>query len=516
MKDILTGSVGTFLSPRIKAITKYSSQGETIQKERLHSLVHRAAWTRWGVEHGYTSIFSYEDFRRNVPLSTYEDLKDYIEMMLSGRPDILWRGRVSDFAISSGTTSDRSKFIPVSQEGLHGLHMKGGPDVTACYLRSNPSSRVFHGQGFILAGSFKQSLCTPTARCGDVSAFLRSSIPLPLEAIVKTFPSVDIALEPDFEKKREHIAQLALQANVTSLSGVPSWMLSVLSRVLEVTGKANLLEVWPNLEFFAHGGVGFAPYREIYRKLIPSPDMHYIETYNASEGFFGVQTDPYDSALTLMLDYDIFYEFIPMSKYGTPEMEAIPLWEVRPGENYALVISTSSGLWRYIVGDTIRFTRMDPPRFVITGRTRQFINAFGEEVIVENAEGALKSACSATGALVKDYTAAPFVSRIPGQSCHQWMVEFEREPVSSREGESPLESFTRELDESLRALNSDYDAKRYHDITLRRLQLFVARPGLFDEWMKGRGKMGGQGKVPRLSNDRTFIEPLLRLNGDVK
>lgn len=476
-----------------------------MQERVLMRLIRRAMDTEWGKEHKYSSINGYRDFTTHVPVSSYDDLQERIERMRQGERDILWPGQVKYFAKSSGTTAGRSKFIPVTYEGLHRLHMKGGHDATATYLGYNKNSRVSTGHALILSGSFDPTLDTPTSRTGDVSAIMTSSIPPFLRKLMKFGPPMEIASISDFGEKREKLANYALKTNVTSISGVPSWWMSVLSRVLELSGKETLDQVWPNLELFCHGGVGFTPYRDLYHKVIPTDKMHYIETYNASEGFFGVQTDPKDPAMTLMVDYDVFYEFIPLSQLGKKDAQVLPLWEVKTGVNYAMVISTSCGLWRYLIGDTIRFTQKDPYKFTISGRTRQFINAYGEELIVENAEKGIDIACKATGAKVREYTAAPVYMDEHGKARHQWLVEFAHEPDS-------MEKFTMELDTALRTLNSDYDAKRFEDIVLSHLELVPARKGLFNDWLQKHGKLGGQHKVPRLANNRDIMDELLSMN----
>ena len=433
-------------------------------------------------------------------MNTYEELKDYIDRMRHGERNVLWPGLVKWYAKSSGTTNDKSKFIPVSQDGLHDTHYRGGADAVTWYLRNNPQSRIFDGRALILGGSHAPNYNLPHSLVGDLSAILIENIN-PLVNLVR-IPQKSTALLSDFEQKRDRIAQEAIGRDVTNLSGVPSWMMSVLTRVLEVSGKSDISQVWPNLEVFFHGGVAFTPYREQYRRIIPNPRMHYMETYNASEGFFGVQDNPSDPSMSLMLDYGVFYEFIPMSELGRDNASVVPLWEVETGRNYAMVISTSSGLWRYLIGDTVRFTSVQPYKFVITGRTKSFINAFGEELIVDNAERGLEVACKATDAEVREYTAAPVFMDEHGQCRHQWLIEFNREPAD-------LDAFAHRLDLALQTLNSDYEAKRYKDITLQRLEVIPARRGQFDEWLKQQGKLGGQHKVPRLSNDRKVIEGVM-------
>lgn len=470
----------------------------------LRRLTSKAERTEWGREHGFESLRTYEDFAASSPVNTYEDLKLAIDRMRQGERDVLWPGQVRWYAKSSGTTNDKSKFIPVSQDGLRDTHYAGGRDAVAWYLGNNPHSRIFDGKALILGGSHASNYNLKNSLVGDLSAILIENIN-PLVNLVRV-PKKETALLSDFELKRDRIAHEAIRENVTNLSGVPSWMLSVMNRVLEITGKDNLSEVWPNLEMFFHGGVAFTPYREQYRKLIPSANMHYMETYNASEGFFGIQDDPSGLSMSLMLDYGVFYEFIPMDELESPNPHVVPLWGVETGRNYAMLISTSSGLWRYMIGDTVRFTGKDPYKFVITGRTKFFINAFGEELIVDNAEVGLAEACRQTGAQVLEYTAAPVFMDGEGKCRHQWLVEFAKEPAD-------IALFARILDETLQHVNSDYEAKRYKDITLQPLELVAARKGLFHDWLASKGKLGGQHKVPRLSNNRVHIEEMLAFNG---
>ena len=470
----------------------------------LRCLTSKAERTEWGREHGFESLRTYEDFAASSPVNTYEDLKLAIDRMRQGERDVLWPGQVRWYAKSSGTTNDKSKFIPVSQDGLRDTHYAGGRDAVAWYLGNNPHSRIFDGKALILGGSHASNYNLKNSLVGDLSAILIENIN-PLVNLVRV-PKKETALLSDFELKRDRIAHEAIRENVTNLSGVPSWMLSVMNRVLEITGKDNLSEVWPNLEMFFHGGVAFTPYREQYRKLIPSANMHYMETYNASEGFFGIQDDPSDLSMSLMLDYGVFYEFIPMDELESPNPHVVPLWGVETGRNYAMLISTSSGLWRYMIGDTVRFISTNPYKIVITGRTKFFINAFGEELIVDNAEVGLAEACRQTGAQVLEYTAAPVFMDGEGKCRHQWLVEFAKEPAD-------IALFARILDETLQHVNSDYEAKRYKDITLQPLELVAARKGLFHDWLASKGKLGGQHKVPRLSNNRVHIEEMLAFNG---
>ena len=500
----LTSIVGKLMIPRQKKIElHHTHQAEEVQERVMRHLVERAKATEYGRNHAFSSIRNYESFVSNIPVNSYEELKADIDRMRHGEANILWPGKVKWYAKSSGTTNDKSKFIPVSPEGLKRIHYQGGTDVVALYLRNNPQSRMLDGRGLILGGSHAQNYNLANSLVGDLSAILIENIN-PLVNFVRV-PKKATALLSDFEVKRDRIAREAMKQKVTNLSGVPSWMLSVLNRVMELSGKQYLNEVWPNLEVFFHGGVAFTPYRGQYERLITSPGMHYMETYNASEGFFGLQDDPTDSAMSLMIDYGVFYEFIPMDEFDKEEPTVVPLWGVETGRNYAMVISTSSGLWRYIIGDMIRFTEKNPYKFVITGRTKSFINAFGEELIVDNAEKGLAEACKQTGAEVLEYTAAPVFMDADGKCRHQWIVEFSREPDN-------IDEFARILDESLQQINSDYEAKRYKDITLQRLELIKARPGVFNDWLKQKGKLGGQHKVPRLCNNRDIIEQVLALN----
>lgn len=490
---------------RFHQLGDYAADARSIQQKVLSHLLVTAKNTKWGLQHHFSDIRTYEEFAAACPVSSYDDLKEDIERMRHGERDILWPGRVKWFAKSSGTTSDKSKFIPVSPDGLNDTHYQGGTDSVVLYLHNHPESRLFQGRALILGGSHAPNYNLPGSLVGDLSAILIENIN-PLVNMIRV-PKKSTALLADFEEKRERIAQEAIGKDVTSLSGVPSWMLSVLNRVLEISGKDDISQVWPNLEVFFHGGVAFTPYREQYRRLIPSPRMNYMETYNASEGFFGIQDDPADAAMLLMIDYGVFFEFIPMDELEKPQPTVLPLWEVQTGRNYAMVISTSSGLWRYLIGDTVRFTSTEPYKFVITGRTKFFINAFGEELIVDNAEKGLAEACRQTGAHVLEYTAAPIFMNDEGHCRHQWLVEFSTPPAD-------MEAFADTLDKALQAINSDYEAKRFKDITLQRLELIAARPNLFNDWLKGKGKLGGQHKVPRLSNNRQFIEEMLALNGE--
>ena len=476
-----TRLISTLFKPRQKATALYATQAEALQHKVFCRLINDAANTEWGLKYGYKDIKRYQDFQR-VPIQTYEEIKPYVERMRHGEKDILWRGEGQWFAKSSGTTNDKSKFIPVSRDGLHDIHYAGGMDAVALYLQQNPESRFFSGKGLILGGSHAPNYNVKRSLVGDLSAILIENVN-PLVNLIRV-PEKKIALLSDFEEKVERITRATMNQNVTNLSGVPSWMMAVLKHILEVKGTDNLVEVWPNLEVFFHGGVAFTPYREQYKQLIRSDKMHYMETYNASEGFFGLQNDFSDPSMLLMIDYGVFYEFIPMEDVGTENPHIVPLVDVELNKNYAMVISTSCGLWRYMIGDTVKFTNKQPYKFVITGRTKHFINAFGEELMVDNAEKGLAKACEATGAQIVDYSAAPVFMDAYAKCRHQWLIEFAVMPDS-------LENFSQVLDTSLQQINSDYEAKRHKNITLQPLEIIVARPNLFHVWLKEKCKLGG-------------------------
>ena len=503
----VTSIVNKLFASRQKEYERYAVAAGELQQKVLHRLVKQGCGTEYGRRFQFSSIHSYDDFSRLIPINTYEELKADIDRMRHGEANILWPGQVRWYAKSSGTTNDKSKFIPVTKEGLNHIHYAGGTDTVVTYLRNNPHSRMLDGKGLVLGGSHAPNYNVANSLVGDLSAILIENMN-PLVNFVRA-PKKKIALMSDFEEKRECIAQATLHRNITNLSGVPSWMLSVLVRVLELSGKETLDDVWPNLEVFFHGGIAFSPYRHQYEQIIRKPDMQYMETYNASEGFFGIQDDPTDASLLLMIDYDIFYEFIPMDQLENEHPVAIPLEAVELDKNYAMLISTSCGLWRYMIGDTVRFTSRNPYKFVITGRTKYFINAFGEELIMDNAEKGLAYACEKTGAEVLEYTAAPVYMDEHAKCRHQWLIEFSRNPVS-------IEEFALILDKKLQELNSDYEAKRYHNVTLQHLEVVPARRGLFNDWLKSKGKLGGQHKIPRLSNSRKNIEEMLKMNERMK
>ena len=499
----LTSLASFIFKPRQKELEKYNTAAEELQQKVLSSLIESGRETEYGRNHLLKNTHNYEQFAQNIPVNTYEEMKGYIDRMRHGEQNVLWPGGVKWYAKSSGTTNDKSKFIPVSADGLHRIHYKGGFDAVALYLANHPHSRIFDGKSLILGGSHSPNYNLPGSLVGDLSAILIENIN-PLANWVRV-PKKETALLSDFEIKRDRIARETMNKNVTTISGVPSWMLSVLVRVMELSEKKHLEEVWPNLEVFWHGGIAFTPYRQQYEQLITSSKINYMETYNASEGFFGLQSNPSDKSMLLMIDYDVFYEFIPMDEFGSDHPTVVPLWGVELGKNYAMLISTSCGLWRYMIGDTVQFTSKDPYKFIITGRTKYFINAFGEELIMDNAEQGLAYACAKTGAQILDYTAAPVYMDSNAKCRHQWLIEFSKEPDN-------LDEFSTLLDKKLQEINSDYEAKRYHDVTLQHLEVIKARPNVFNDWLKSKGKLGGQHKIPRLSNSRKNIDEMLAMN----
>jgi hypothetical protein len=470
-----------------------------VQDELFGNLISQAQDTEWGKKYGYESIRDQEQFKNRVPIQDYDSLKPYIERMLAGEQNILWGSEIKWFAKSSGTTNDRSKFIPVSQESLEECHYKGGKDLLSIYCNNRPNAQLFSGKVLTLGGSH-QVTQSGEISYGDLSAVLLKNLPIWAEYL--RTPDMAITLIENYEEKIEKIAQSTIGENVTNMAGVPTWTVVLAKRLMEITGKDNLIDIWPNLELYVHGAVNFTPYREQFKKLIPSDTMYYMETYNASEGFFGIQDQSNSEEMLLMLDYGIFYEFLPMENFGDENPKTLGLHEVELEKNYALIISTNGGLWRYTIGDTIKFTSLSPYRIQITGRTKHFINAFGEEVIVDNAEKALAKACKATGASIRDYTACPIYFQGNDAGGHEWIIEFEQNPNN-------IEQFIDVLDNTLREINSDYDAKRFKDMALRRPTIHVAKTGTFYNWLKQRGKLGGQHKVPRLANERKYVEEIL-------
>ena len=486
-------------------IQYYREYPHEIQNETLFSLVQNARNTEWGKKHGFKKINSLDTFQKSMPLQDYNDIKPYVNRLRDGEKNILWPGGVKWFAKSSGTTSDKSKFIPVTKDALEECHLRGPKDLFSQFITNHPETKVLKGKTLTLGGSHRINNFSNNSYFGDLSAIMLEHTPFWSELI--RIPPTEIALIEEFEEKIEKIIESSLDENVTSFAGVPSWYLVLFNRILEKTDKSNLLEVWPNLEVFAHGGVNFEPYREQYQKLIPSNKMHYIETYNASEGFFGIQDNEHRNDMLLMLDYGIFYEFIPMSELDKPNPQAIGLEDIELNQNYAMVISTNAGLWRYMIGDTVMFTCKYPFKIKVTGRTKHFINAFGEELIIDNAEQAMKIACGYSKCIVNEYTAGPIFMGDNQKGAHQWLIEFDVPPKD-------LDHFTRILDNSLKTLNSDYEAKRHKNLTLEMPHVISVPRGTFYTWMKKRGKVGGQHKIPRLANNRKFLDEVLNILQD--
>lgn len=491
-----------YMKKRIHQIELFIKYPHDVQEEWLHTLLSSAENTEWGKKYDYKSILTASQFKERVPIQNYDTLKPYIERMLKGEQNVLWPSEIKWFAKSSGTTSDRSKFIPVSEEALEECHFKGGKDMISIYCNNRPNTQMFTGKGLVLGGSHQINQLCDDIHYGDLSAVLIKN--LPMWAEYYRTPDISIALMDNYEEKMDKMAEATIKENVTNISGVPTWTIVLAKKVLELTGKSNLLEVWPNLELYFHGAVNFTPYREQFKELIPSPDMYYLETYNASEGFFGIQDQDNSEELLLMLDYGIFYEFLPLENLGDENPKTLSLEQVELHKNYAIIISTNAGLWRYLIGDTIQFTSLSPFRIKITGRTKHFINAFGEELIIDNAENALTKACSVTAAKIKDYTACPIYFKGEEAGGHEWIIEFETQPKD-------FEQFVDVLDQTLREVNSDYDAKRFKDMALRRPKVHNAPADTFYKWLKVRGKLGGQHKVPRLANDRKYVDEILEL-----
>ncbi len=474
-----------------------------VQQEWGKKLIQQAKDTEFGKRYDFASINSYREFSDRVPIQDYESLKPYIERMMMGEQNILWPTEIRWFAKSSGTTSDKSKFIPISQESMEDCHFKGGKDMLSIYCNNNPETKIFSGKGLTLGGSFQLNSKSGNTWYGDLSAVIMEHLPMWVEYI--RTPDLNIALMGEWESKLERIAHQTYEEDVTNLAGVPSWMMILMQRVVELRGVSNILEVWPNLELFMHGGVNFAPYRAQYQKMIPSNQMQYLEIYNASEGFFGIQDQKNSSEMLLMLDYGIFYEFIPLDELEKEHPKILSLADVKTDTPYALVISTNGGLWRYKIGDVITFSNLNPFRIRVSGRTKHFINAFGEELMIENAEKALSIASEKTGAIIREYTAGPIYMETNSAGAHEWLIEFELAPEN-------LDFFSETLDNALKALNSDYEAKRYKNMTLRPPIVRNMDNGTFYRWMKHRGKLGGQNKVPRLFNNRMYIDEILEMS----
>ncbi|ENI5845036.1 GH3 auxin-responsive promoter family protein [Flavobacterium psychrophilum] len=498
---IINSIASWFLKQRIHQIELFLKYPNEVQEELLINLIRSSENTIIGKQYGFDSIKSYHTFQERVPVSTYEDLEPLIERTRKGEQQVFWQEPIKWFAKSSGTTNAKSKFIPVSNSALEDCHYKGSKDLLCLYLNNNENSQLFTGKSLRLGGS-KQLYEDNNTFFGDLSAILIDNMPFWAE--FSSTPSNKTSLMSDWETKLLAIVNETKIENVTSFAGVPSWMMVLLNKVLEETGKNNLFDVWANLEVYFHGGVSFDPYRDQYKKILPKQDFKYYEIYNASEGFFAIQDLNNSNDLLLMLDYGIFYEFISMDIFGTPNEKIIRLAEVEINKNYAIVITTNSGLWRYLIGDTVRFTSLNPYRIKITGRTKHHINVFGEELMVENTDMAIAKTCKMTNSEVKDYTVAPIFMEGKAKGSHEWIIEFRKQPDN-------IAFFTKILDENIQALNSDYEAKRYNNMTLNQLTVNIARENLFYDWLKKHDKLGGQHKIPRLSNKRDYLEELLLL-----
>jgi hypothetical protein len=495
------------IKKRIHQIDLFRKYPVEVQTELFSKMMVSAASTEFGKQCRFNGIRSHEAFKNEVPLQEYEQVKPFVDRLMNGEQNLLWPGETKWFAKSSGTTTGRSKFIPVTRDSLMDCHYKGGKDLLALYYHNYPNRKLYNGKHLIIGGSAQINYLSNDSYFGDLSAIIVKN--LPWWAEIRRTPSKEIALMSEWEEKIERMALSTIEQDVYILAGVPSWTMVLANKILEITGKENLKEVWPNLELFMHGGVNFDPYREQFQRLIPDPSMNYVETYNASEGFFGIQ-DTLAREMLLMLDYGIYYEFIPMTSFkGTASKDVFDIEQVEVGVNYALIITTNAGLWRYITGDTVEFTSVHPYRFKITGRTKSFINAFGEEVIVENAEKAIAYAAEKTDAVIREYTACPIYLSGLDRGAHEWAIEFVHQP-------NDAERFHYLLDEKLRELNSDYDAKRYKDMVLQAPVVRYLSEGSFDTWLKSIGKLGGQHKVPRLSNDRTIMDQVLELARNVE
>jgi hypothetical protein len=498
---LLSPAISKLARMRFWRIKNWSNHPVAAQREVLQDLVAAAQYTEFGKKHHFSKLFTIKDFKKNVPIQDYESLKPYIQRMMEGEENILWNTPVAWFAKSSGTTSDKSKFIPISDESLKETHFKGSKDVLTNYYNNFPYSDLLTGKGLVVGGSHEVSRVNEDVQYGDLSAVLLQNSPF-WGHWLRT-PELSIALLDEWENKIEQLASITADENVTSISGVPTWMLVLMKRILEIKGKKTIKEVWPNLELCIHGGVSFTPYREQFKKVIGA-DINYLEIYNASEGFFAAQEKPEDEGMLLFTEHGIFYEFMPVEEYGKPHPKTVGLREVEKGKIYAVVISTTGGLWRYVVGDTVKFVSLNPYKITVSGRLKHYINAFGEEVMVDNTDKAITIACEKTGALVSDYTAAPVYFSDNSNGAHEWLIEFEREPAD-------IKNFTAILDAALKSINSDYEAKRYKDIALGMPIVQVAATGTFNNWLRSKGKLGGQHKVPRLSNERKYLEEIIGL-----
>lgn len=492
---------------RLKSIDLSRKNPELFQRKLFNELIKRGAKTEFGKEHNFEAINSIDKYGQNVPLRDYNMFEPYIERVRKQEKNVLWDTPVKWFAKSSGTSSSKSKFIPITKDSLQNCHYSGMKKMIATYIDNNPMSQLFDGDALTLGGSVTvDELGFGKSSYGDLSAVLLKNSPLFVE--MRRVPKRKIALLPDFEQKVDIICKNALKYNVTNFSGVPSWNMVLFRKILDYTGKTNLKELWPNLELFMHGGINFEPYRNEYKKII-SGEMNYMENYNASEGYFAFQDDPLDKSMLLLTDNGIFYEFIPMEKLEAALAGSFNSFntveDVKTGINYAIVITTNGGLWRYLIGDSIKFTSLKPHKFIITGRTQLFINTFGEELMIHNAEHALTKACQEHNITIENYTVAPVFMSDKTKGYHQWLIEFKTEPTNKKE-------FADSLDRALCSNNSDYEAKRKNNITMEPPQIVSLKKGAFYSWLESKGKLGGQNKVPRLSNNRTYAQELLNIN----
>lgn len=498
--SIISPALKGFMKLRQSAITNFMLNPVDTQQQVFNNLIGSAQFTEYGKRHAFDKINSVNDFKKQVPINDYDSLKPYIQRILEGEQNVLWPSPISWFAKSSGTTSDKSKFIPISKESLDENHYKSGKDVLTLYLKQFPESKVMSGKCLVIGGSHQINQLNADSFFGDLSAVMLQNMPL-YGQLIKT-PDLSIALMDEWEQKIEMMAHTTIQENVTYIAGVPTWTIVLIKRILEIAGTTNLRDVWPNLELYIHGGVSFKPYKNQFKEFIPSSTMHYQETYNATEGFFAAQDHLADEGMLLFLNHGIYYEFMPMEEYGQENPRTLGLKEVELNKNYALIINTNCGLWRYQVGDTIQFTSLSPFRIKVTGRLKHFINAFGEEVIVDNSDQAIAEACRQTGAIVNDYTAAPVYMTGQSNGAHEWIIEFDNLPC-------PLDVFVSAMDKALQLVNSDYEAKRHKDIALRMPIVHRMPKDGFKNWLKDKGKLGGQHKVPRLSNERKYLEEIL-------
>ncbi len=495
---LLSPTISRLARLRFWRIDNWKRDPVAAQREVLQHLVTSAQYTEFGRKYSFEKLFSIRDFKKNIPIHEYDDIKQYIARMMEGEENILWNTPVKWFAKSSGTTSDKSKFIPVSDESLTETHFKASKDVLTNYYNNFPESDLLTGKSLVVGGSHQVNQINEDIQYGDLSAVLMQNTPF-WGHWIRT-PELSIALLDEWENKIEKLAQITMNENVTSLAGVPTWTIVLIKRILEISGKQYLKQVWPNLELYIHGGVSFVPYKEQLDKLIGGP-VNYLEIYNASEGFFAGQDKPDEDGMLLYTDHGIFYEFMPVDEYGKDKPQTIGLKEVVVHKNYALIISTNGGLWRYLVGDTIQFTSVSPYRIKVTGRLKHYINAFGEELIVDNTDKAIALACEKTGTIVCDYTAAPVYFSDNNNGAHEWLIEFDKEP-------DDLKAFIFELDNALKSFNSDYEAKRHKNIALRMPIVQSVKKGTFNQWLRSKGKLGGQHKVPRLSNERGLVEEI--------